>query len=54
MAGFFSKRQLVAIADNELAMKLLKERCLECPISAMFFSSSLTVSIKALFSEQGA
>ena len=30
-------------------MKLLKERCLECSTCAMFFSSSLTVSIKALF-----
>ena len=38
-----------AIADKELAMKLLKERCLECSICAMFFSSSLTISINALF-----
>lgn len=30
-------------------MKLLKERCRECSICAMFFSSSLTVSINALF-----
>ena len=49
MAGFFSKKQYAAIADKELAMKLLKERCLECSICAMFFNSSLTVSIKALF-----
>ena len=48
MAGFFSKKQYAAIADKELAMKLLKERCLECSICAMFFNSSLTVSIKAL------
>ena len=37
------------MADSELTMKLLKERCLECSICAMFFNSSLTVSIKALF-----
>ena len=49
MAGFFSKKQYAAIADKELAIKLLNERCLECSICAMFFSSSLTVSIKALF-----
>ena len=30
-------------------MKLLKERCHECSICAMFFSSLLTVSINALF-----
>ena len=30
-------------------MKLLKERCHECSICAMFFSSSLAVSINALF-----
>ncbi len=29
MTGFFSKKQYAAIADNELAMKLLKERCPE-------------------------
>jgi len=49
IAGFFSKKQYAAMADKELAMKLLKERCLECSICAMFFNSSLTVSIKALF-----
>ena len=49
MAGFFSKKQYAAIADKELAIKLLNERCLECSIYAMFFNSSLTVSIKALF-----
>ncbi len=49
MAGFFSKKQYAAIADKELAIKLLNERCLECSICAMFFSSSLTISIKALF-----
>ena len=30
-------------------MKLLKERCRECSICVMFFSSSLAVSINALF-----
>ena len=49
MAGFFSKKQYAAIADKEFAIKLLNERCLECSICAMFFSSSLTVSIRALF-----
>lgn len=29
MTGFFSKKQYAAIADYELAMKLLKERCPE-------------------------
>ena len=47
MAGFFSKKQYAAMAESELAIKLLKERCLECSIWAMFFNSSLTVSIKA-------
>lgn len=37
------------MADSALAMKLLKDRCLECSICAIFFNSSLTVSIKALF-----
>ena len=27
IAGFFSKKQYAAMADRELAMKLLKERC---------------------------
>ena len=49
MAGFFSKKQYTAMAEIELAMTLLKERCLECSIWAMFFNSSLTVSIKARF-----
>ena len=49
IAGFFSKKQYAAMAERELAMKLLKERCLECSIWAMFFNSSLTVSIKACF-----
>ena len=34
---------------EELAIKLLNERCLECSICVIFFSPSLTVSIKALF-----
>ncbi len=41
--------QYAAIADSELAMKLLKEWCLEYSICAMFFSLSLFVSINALF-----
>lgn len=45
MADFFSIKQYTAMTDSELAMKLLKERYLECFICAMFFSSSLTVSI---------
>ena len=49
MAGFFWQKQYAAIADKELAIKLLNERCLECSICAMFFNSSLTVSIRALF-----
>ena len=48
MASFFSKKQYTAIADEELTIKLLNERCLECSICTIFFSSSLTVSIKAL------
>lgn len=46
--GLFLKKADAAIADKEFAMKLLKERCLECSICAIFFSSSLTVSIKTL------
>lgn len=49
MAGFFSKKQYAAMADSALAMKLLNELCLECSICAIFFNSSLTVSINALF-----
>ena len=49
MAGFFSRKQYAAIADKELAIKLLNEQCLEYSICAMFFSLSLIVSIKALF-----
>ena len=37
------------MADNEFARKLSKERCLECSICAIFFNSSLTVSINARF-----
>ena len=32
MASFFSKKQYTAIADEELTIKLLNERCLECSI----------------------
>ncbi len=38
MAGFFSKKTVCPIADKELAIKLLNERCLECSICAMFFN----------------
>ena len=37
------------MADNAFATKLLNERCLECSSCAMFFNSSLTVSIKTRF-----
>ena len=43
------KNSFMSIADKELAIKLLNEQCLEYSICAMFFSLSLTVSIKALF-----
>ena len=33
-------------------MKLLNDRCLECSIWAIFFNSSLTVSITALSSDK--
>lgn len=49
MAGFFSKKQYAAIAESAFAMKLSKDLCLECSICAMFFNSSLTVSISARF-----
>ena len=37
------------MTESKLVMKLLKERYLECSICAMFFNSSLIVSIKARF-----
>lgn len=37
------------MVESVFAMKLLNERCLECPICAMFFNSSLTVLVSALF-----
>ena len=49
MAGFFSKKQYAAIADKELAMKLLKERCLECSICAMFFNCKHSVNHVTIF-----
>ena len=52
MAGSFSKKQYAAIAPKAFAMKLLNDLCLECSIWAIFFSSSLTVSIIALFLRQ--
>lgn len=42
-------KKVAAMANKELVIKLLKERCLECSICAMSLNSSLTVSIKALF-----
>ena len=36
MAGFFSKKQYATIADKELAMKLLKERCLATTMPHFF------------------
>ena len=48
-SGFLFKETVCSNGWRELAMKLLKERCLECSTCAMFFNSSLTVSIKALF-----
>ncbi len=48
MTDFFSKKQYATV-DKELAIKLLNERYLECSIYAIFFNSSLIVSIKALF-----
>ena len=45
MAGFFSKKQYAAIADKELAMKLLKERCLECSICAMLGHSVNSINL---------
>lgn len=37
------------MVESVLAMKLLNELCLECSICAIFFNSSLTVSINAFF-----
>jgi len=44
MADFFSKKQYATIAEK-LAMKLLKERCLEYSICSMFFNSPLTETV---------
>ena len=49
MAGFFGKQQYAAIADMALTKKLSKHLCLECSTCAMFFSSSLMVSMIARF-----
>ena len=43
------KQAIAAIAPNKLTMKLSKHLCMECSTCAMFFSSSFTVSIMALF-----
>lgn len=54
MAGFFSKRQYAAMAESELEMKLLKERCLECSIYAMVLQLELfRFSLKKLLSSEG-
>ena len=45
MAGFFGKQQYAAIADMALTKKLSKHLCLECSTCAMFFNSSLIVSM---------
>ena len=47
--GFFGKQQYVAIPERRLTIKLSKALCLECSTCAIFLSSSLTVSIMALF-----
>ena len=39
MAGFFSRKQYAAIADKELAIKLLNEQCLEYSIVTILFSA---------------
>lgn len=49
MHGFFGKKQYEAIAPSMFTTKFSKERCLECSTCAMFFSSSLMVSIIARF-----
>ena len=49
MHGFFGKKQYEAIAPSMFTTKFSKERCLECSTWAMFFSSSLMVSIIARF-----
>ena len=43
------KQAIAAIAPNKLTMKLSKHLCMECSTCAMFFSSSFTISIMALF-----
>jgi hypothetical protein len=49
MAGFLGKKQYAEIPLRRFTRKLSKDLCLECSICAMFFNSSLIVSIKALF-----
>ena len=49
MYGFFGKKQYAANAPKTLTMKFPKDLCLECSTCAMFFSSSLMVSMMALF-----
>ena len=47
--GFFGNIQYAAIAPSMFTIKLSKHLCQECSIWAIFFNSSLTVSIMALF-----
>lgn len=49
MEGFLSKKEYAAKADSILIMKLSKHLCLVCSIWHMFFNSSFTDSISALF-----
>ena len=49
MDGFFGKKQYAAKAASVLTTKFSTLLCLECSTWAMFFNSSLTVSMMALF-----
>lgn len=49
MQGFFGKQQYAAKAPRVLTMKLSNDLCLECSTCAIFFNSSFTVSMMALF-----
>ena len=49
MHGFFGKQQYAANAPKIFTIKLSKHLCLECSTCAIFLSSSLIVSMIALF-----
>ena len=49
MEGFFGKKQYAAKAASVLTTKFSTLLCLECSTRAMFFNSSLTISMMALF-----